>query len=89
MIATMRPFSQLTLVSALLILHGSGLGATQAKDDPAADFEKRIRPLLTRHCLGCHSTQKKKGGLNLERFAALKQVRADIELVYWSREDPS
>ena len=102
MIATMRPFSLLggdsrkamkttlrTLISALVVIHGSGLGAqsgegtppraTQEKDDGAAEFEKRVRPLLTTHCLGCHSTQKKKGGLNLERFATLKQVRADIE----------
>ena len=78
-----------TLISALVVIHGSGFGAqsgegttpraTQEKGDGAAEFDKRVRPLLTTHCLGCHSTRKKKGGLDLERFATLKQVRADIE----------
>ena len=45
----------------------------------AADFDARIRPLLKTYCNGCHSAKAKKGGLDLQRFANLKQVRADIE----------
>jgi hypothetical protein len=40
----------------------------------AADFETEIRPLLKQYCLGCHSTEKHKGDLDLERFTSLKEV---------------
>jgi len=40
----------------------------------AADYEKEIRPLLKNYCLGCHSTEKHKGDLDLERFVSLSEV---------------
>ena len=40
----------------------------------AADFEKEIRPLLKEFCLGCHSTEKHKGDLDLEHFTSLNEV---------------
>jgi hypothetical protein len=37
------------------------------------DFESRIRPLLTRHCVDCHGPAKQMGGLRLDgRAAALR-----------------
>ena len=33
-----------------------------------AQFEKRFRPLLTRHCIACHSGKKPKGNLRLDRL---------------------
>jgi hypothetical protein len=44
-------------------------------DNLAVQFSQETRPLLTRHCLGCHSTAKMEGELDLERFAALADVR--------------
>jgi hypothetical protein len=41
----------------------------------AADFEAKIRPLLREHCLDCHSTDKHKGDLDLERFATVAEIR--------------
>src|SRR6266498_5510270 len=41
----------------------------------AANYEKEIRPLLKEFCLGCHSTEKHKGDLDLERFTSLGEVR--------------
>lgn len=38
-------------------------------------FEKMIRPLLRDYCLGCHSTQKHKGDLDLERFATVVSIK--------------
>ena len=36
-------------------------------------FEKKVRPLLVTHCVGCHGPQKQKGDLRLDsREAALK-----------------
>src|SRR6266511_2375301 len=40
----------------------------------AANYEKEIRPLLKEFCFGCHSTEKHKGDLDLERFTSLSEV---------------
>jgi len=40
----------------------------------AEDYEREIRPLLKEYCLGCHSTEKHKGDLDLERFTSLGEV---------------
>lgn len=37
----------------------------------AAFFEKRIRPLLVEHCVGCHGPKKEKAGLRLDSQASL------------------
>src|SRR5437762_2137106 len=41
----------------------------------AADYAREIRPLLKEYCLGCHSTEKHKGDLDLERFNSLSEVK--------------
>ncbi len=38
------------------------------------DFSREIQPILNRYCLGCHSTEKHKGDLDLERFASFDEV---------------
>lgn len=40
-----------------------------------AHFEKFIRPVLNEFCITCHSTEKQKGELDLERFTSLSEVR--------------
>jgi hypothetical protein len=40
----------------------------------AVDYEKEIRPLLKEYCLGCHSTAKHKGDLDLERLTSLSEA---------------
>ena len=39
-----------------------------------ADYGREIRPLLKQYCLGCHSTEKHKGDLDLERFTSLDEI---------------
>jgi len=41
----------------------------------AADFQKEIRPILKDYCVACHSTEKQKGDLDLERFTSLDEVK--------------
>jgi hypothetical protein len=55
--------------------------ATASGSDAAPDtvFADQIRPLLSTHCLDCHSTETQEAGLDIEHFASLGQVRADIE----------
>src|SRR6266850_1892913 len=38
-------------------------------------FDQTIRPLLSEYCLKCHSTEKHKGDLDLERFSTLDEVK--------------
>lgn len=47
-------------------------------DAPAADsFQAGLRPILEKYCLGCHSTKKHKGDLDLERFKTEADVRRE------------
>ncbi|MEO6183737.1 MAG: DUF1587 domain-containing protein, partial [Verrucomicrobiota bacterium] len=39
-----------------------------------AQYQQNIRPLLKEYCLKCHSTEKHKGDLDLERFTSLSEV---------------
>src|SRR2546422_5226556 len=57
-----------SLQPTLLLLVASTLPIT------AADYEREIRPLLKEYCLGCHSTEKHKGDLDLERFSSVSEV---------------
>jgi mono/diheme cytochrome c family protein len=74
------------MVRRRLFLAGAILGvlaAVGAADRPApADLDGRyqanVRPLMTQYCLKCHSTQKHKGDLDLERFTSMDAVRKDV-----------
>lgn len=41
-----------------------------AQDRAAVDFVKDVQPILQSRCLGCHGTEKQKGGLRLDQKAA-------------------
>src|SRR5258707_83396 len=51
--------------------------ATAAEDATSTpqSFDRTIRPLLSEYCLKCHSTEKHKGDLDLERFSTLDEVK--------------
>ena len=65
------------LLSALVIVGLFRIIAVGAAEVPLTGeyFEQSIRPMLATYCLKCHSTEKQKGDLDLEQFAALPQVR--------------
>ena len=44
------------------------------------DFSTQVRPLLTQYCISCHSTEKQKGQLDLERFESLKEAQSEPEI---------
>ena len=59
------PFCQvLALLVASLLPCAAGM----------ADYRRQIQPTLKQYCLGCHSTEKHKGDLDLERFTSLDEV---------------
>ncbi|MSU46366.1 MAG: DUF1592 domain-containing protein, partial [Lacunisphaera sp.] len=46
-------------------------------------FEQVIRPLAQEYCLKCHSTEKQKGDLDLERFTSFDEAKRHPEI--WQR----
>lgn len=84
-----RPNSQWSGPSRLLaVALGLGFGVLalgNAGPEPKpvagrpADYPTVVQPLLKRYCLDCHSTKARKGSLDLERFASLREVRNDLK----------
>jgi mono/diheme cytochrome c family protein len=64
--------------SLLLFLAIACAGVVRAQQSPAAaddSFTTSMRPLLTKYCGQCHSTERHKGDLDLEQFTSLELVR--------------
>ena len=51
------------------------LSAAVSFPELSKNYQQTIQPLLKKYCLDCHSTDKEKGELDLERFAKLDDVR--------------
>ena len=67
------------------VLHHSSAGQqpkSDAKDSGANEpiSFARLRPLLKTYCLECHNTNKKKAGLDLEKFESEKDALAQFEM---------
>ena len=66
-----------TVGLALLVSLGAGLPTGQADDkaEPTevkpVSFHRDIRPLLRRHCVGCHQPSKKGGGIDVTTHQSL------------------
>ena len=68
----MRPLLPMPLGWRATLWVCAGLLASTADADP---FREQIRPMLQDACLGCHSTAKQKGDLDLEAFGDVASVR--------------
>ena len=62
-------------IGIILFCVAARLSAAQPFTKISAVYQQRIKPLLKQYCLSCHSTEKEKGELDLERFAKLEDVR--------------
>ncbi len=67
-----------TAACCLALLAGALAAAGRAERPLADEYAARVRPVLAKYCLGCHSTAKKKGDLDLERFATIEQARREV-----------
>src|SRR5689334_9927741 len=45
--------------------------AARAAEDPLAQFEREVRPLLEQKCFECHGPDKQKGGIRLDQKASM------------------
>src|SRR5437868_1437537 len=59
----MRALPTAVALAACWLLAGPGA---------AADFTADVRPVLAKHCVGCHGPEKQKGGLRLDSAAGLR-----------------
>ncbi len=57
-------------------LAGGG-AATPALGVVGAEYTREVRPLMRQYCLGCHSTARRAGELDLQRFVGLREVRRE------------
>jgi mono/diheme cytochrome c family protein len=76
---TVRPRLSPWLAALCLALHcieapaeaTAAPSATTTPAEPAAiDYQRQVKPILTRHCVGCHGAVKPRGGLRLDTAAA-------------------
>ncbi|MCP5539343.1 MAG: PSD1 domain-containing protein [Akkermansiaceae bacterium] len=61
--------NNLRLAAVTLLLAAGSFRATAAELPPAAerfDFQRDIRPLFSKNCVGCHGARKQKGGFRLD-----------------------
>ena len=68
----------LALAPAFFTLGSGGLqlqAAALTRGEEA--FTKSVQPILKEYCVTCHSTEKQKGDLDLERFQSLEQIKRD------------
>lgn len=59
----------------------ASLALARAADD--REFSSSIQPVLKEYCITCHSTEKQKGDLDLERFTTMEFVKRDPKV--WER----
>jgi hypothetical protein len=62
-------FSQ-PIVAALAVTIGLACGVARG-EDPVAQFEREVRPILEENCFKCHGPEKQKGGLRLDQKTAV------------------
>ena len=70
-------------VIALCLASPIVLSAGPALADQSQAFDRNVRPIIQERCLSCHSTEKQKGDLDLERFTSLDQIKK--EPMIWQR----
>jgi hypothetical protein len=48
-------------------------GTSSRADEPAVDYLRDVKPLLAKHCVGCHGAEKPRAGLRLDTAAAARK----------------
>src|SRR6185436_16740537 len=71
-----RPsFNRSPAFAAVVIVFAMAVSAQSQPPVTPRFFEESVRPILNEYCLKCHSTEKHKGDLDLERFSSLSEIR--------------
>ena len=65
----------LGLVGLLSVAADATADGSVSFESLSKDYDGKVRPILKQFCLGCHSTAKRKGELDLEVYARLEDFR--------------
>jgi mono/diheme cytochrome c family protein len=68
----------LTRLAMMALLTAMGAAAASAA---APDFDRVVKPILERHCQGCHNSKERKGEFDLASVATADKLAADAERV--------
>src|SRR5438552_13653483 len=63
--------------------------AAKADTKAPISYQKDVLPILTASCIGCHSPEKKKGGLDMSSFGALAKGGKEGVVFVASQPDKS
>ena len=66
-----------TAAAALLLVCSASKAHCKALPQNNDVFHQSIQPILNEFCITCHSTEKQKGDLDLERFKSLDDIKRD------------
>ena len=69
---TRRVATGLAVSLGWLIGQGTAPAVAVARDDAPLKFSADIAPILAGNCVGCHNPERKRGGLDLTTYKALK-----------------
>ena len=72
-----RSILALLALAATLLTGTAHAAGASAEAQAKHDFTTTIQPILKEYCVTCHSTEKQKGDLDLERFQSLQQIKRD------------
>lgn len=72
-----RRFAFWVVLAAVARVASAAAPDTEALRLAGEQYASQVRPLLSAYCLECHASAIKEGELDLERFAALEDLRKD------------
>jgi Protein of unknown function (DUF1592)/Protein of unknown function (DUF1588)/Protein of unknown function (DUF1587)/Protein of unknown function (DUF1585)/Protein of unknown function (DUF1595)/Planctomycete cytochrome C len=67
------------LAACLMCGRTSTTPLLQAREKSSDSFAAEIRPILATYCYDCHSSKAKKGGLDLEKYRTLEEIRREVK----------
>ena len=74
------------LLIGLIVSAGIGsvvAGLLKQSRAPQAEFQKDVKPLLSKYCQGCHNNEKHKGDFSLQAYPDQTAIRQHAEV--WAK----
>ncbi len=72
-----------TAIAILFAVSGLVTQGRVSGADPVANYDADVLPVLKKHCFSCHNEKKPRGGVVLDKYKNLTEIKKDIKL--WER----